>query len=70
VSSILKSFPQFTFDYILDGISYLNLTLLQASLPPYRGMDDERKAGSRKSCVKETKKRMNFKNANELFEWF
>jgi hypothetical protein len=65
----LKAFPQFTREYVRDGISYLNLTLLMASIPPYRGIEDEKGEKGR------TGERMNgrtgkFKHANEVFEWF
>jgi hypothetical protein len=62
-ASILQLFPQFTREYVRDGVSYANLLLLQLSRPPYRGVED--KGGKRK--VERVDK---FKHANQLFESF
>jgi hypothetical protein len=67
-ASILKSFPQFTREYIRDGISYANLLLLQLSIPPYRSL--EGKHEKKKDKKKKTKGLSEFKHANELFEAF
>ena len=67
-ASVLKSFPQFTREYIRDGISYVNLCLLQLSIPPYRGLDEK---GVKGKGEKEKKNRLDeFKHANEVFEAF
>lgn len=47
-AALLKSFPQFTREYLRNGISYVNLVLLQASIPPYRGYEDEDKDKNKK----------------------
>jgi hypothetical protein len=70
----MKSFPQFTRDYIRDGISYANLLLLQLSIPPYRGLDEKGAGKKGKKGSKGPKGTGNglsgFRHVNELFEVF
>jgi len=33
---MMKMYPQLTREYIRDGISYVNLVMLQNVIPPYR----------------------------------
>jgi hypothetical protein len=35
----MKMYPQLTREYIRDGISYVNLVMLQNVIPPYRKSD-------------------------------
>ena len=67
-ASVLKSFPQFTRDYVRDGISYANLHLLQASIPPFRGLEDKGKKGGSGQTEKVDIGKL--KHANEVFELF
>ena len=36
---MMKMYPQLTREYIRDGISYVNLVMLQNVIPPYRTKD-------------------------------
>jgi hypothetical protein len=64
----LKAFPQFTREYIRDGISYLNLLLLQLSVPPYRGIEDGKIEDGEKKGKAKTQK-MKIEHANQIFEF-
>ena len=35
-AGVMKMYPQLTREYIRDGISYVNLVMLQSVIPPYR----------------------------------
>ena len=37
----MKMYPQLTREYIRDGISYVNLVMLQNVIPPYRTKDSK-----------------------------
>ena len=41
----MKMYPQLTREYIRDGISYVNLVMLQHVIPPYRTSDNKGKLG-------------------------
>jgi hypothetical protein len=48
-AGVMKMYPQLTREYIRDGISYVNLVMLQNVIPPYRtaekGQKGERAKG-------------------------
>jgi hypothetical protein len=72
-AAILKAFPQMTPDYVRNGISYMNLILLQAAIPPYRSHEEGKKGRKGEEKNGKSDKKFNFKafkHANELFEWF
>ncbi|GHT04915.1 hypothetical protein AGMMS49525_11720 [Bacteroidia bacterium] len=55
-------------------MSYENLLLLQSSIPPYRGIEeDDKKTKSKKTSDKGKDKKENkkgIKHFNEVFDWF
>ena len=46
----MKMYPQLTRDYIRDGISYVNLAMLQHVIPPYRSGEKGEKGKSGKGA--------------------
>jgi len=44
---MMKMYPQLTREYIRDGISYVNLVMLQNVIPPYRTKEATGPKGTR-----------------------